>query len=173
MNLAPGTPGSGDAKSRSKAAARESVAADGPRCPRTGHRGWPNGIGLDRFTDGSGWECPGILADGSACEYRLGPALEPLAKRTVLWADPDITCQWDVPDHDSDEDEARPCGLMSRFVVSRSDGDRSFDWDGEHEACLDHLGDVVVSMVDGDESIQPVVAIRWDAAGSAARENAR
>ncbi len=45
--------------------------SDYPRCPGTGHRGWPDGIGLDRFTDGSGWACPGILADGSACDYEL------------------------------------------------------------------------------------------------------
>jgi hypothetical protein len=51
-----------------------------PVCPREGHRGdWPRGApGLDRFTDGSGWECPGILADGSDCGYRLGPALQPV-----------------------------------------------------------------------------------------------
>ena len=42
-------------------------------CPRGQHRGdWPGGAPpLDRFTDGTGWGCPGILADGSACNYEL------------------------------------------------------------------------------------------------------
>lgn len=52
-------------------------------CPRGKHRGnWPHGApALDRFTDGSGWACPGLLADGSVCGYEL---------RTSAAAEPDM-----------------------------------------------------------------------------------
>lgn len=45
-------------------------------CPRGQHRGhWHEGSPpLDRFTDGSGWACPGLLADGSVCGYELRAA---------------------------------------------------------------------------------------------------
>jgi hypothetical protein len=46
---------------------------DSKHCPRSHHRGtWKDGSPpLDRFTDGSGWACPGIAPDGSACGYEL------------------------------------------------------------------------------------------------------
>ena len=42
-------------------------------CPRPGHSGhWCEGSPpLDRYLDGTGWSCPGILPDGSACDYQL------------------------------------------------------------------------------------------------------
>lgn len=42
-------------------------------CPRQHHRGsWEHGSPpLDKFTDGSGWACPGLAPDGSACGYEL------------------------------------------------------------------------------------------------------
>jgi len=42
-------------------------------CPRTSHRGeWERGSPpLDRLTDGSGWDCPGMTAAGVACGYKL------------------------------------------------------------------------------------------------------
>ncbi len=42
-------------------------------CPRGQHRGtWEHGSPpLDRFTDGSGWACPGMAPDGAACGYEL------------------------------------------------------------------------------------------------------
>lgn len=52
-------------------------------CPRPHHLGgevcgpWEGGSPpLDRFTDGSGWACPGIAPDGSACGYELRPSAE-------------------------------------------------------------------------------------------------
>jgi hypothetical protein len=55
-----------------------------------------------------------------------------------------------------------PCEAISRFAVERSDGDQSFGWDGRHESCETHLAEVVSGMVDGDETVRAVVAIRWD-----------
>lgn len=59
-------------------------------CPRGRHRGgWEHGSPpLDRFTDGTGWSCPGILADGSPCDYELrtfpAPPMEPAELREHL-----------------------------------------------------------------------------------------
>lgn len=60
-----------------------------------------------------------------------------------------------------DEDEGE-CGRPSRFVVERSDGDESFGSGlGTEESCGEHLPDTVLAMVNGDESVQAVVTIRW------------
>lgn len=67
-------------------------------------------------------------------------------------------CTEKCTDHD--------CTAISRFVIWRSDGDLSFGWDGKHEACADHLADVVTGMVNGDPQVRAVVAIRWDQEGA-------
>jgi hypothetical protein len=102
----------------------------------------------------------------------------------ILYADPAITCQWDIltPDVQSAEGggcnlcvtpggssiaictercTGYPCGAVSRFVVDRSDGDESFGWG---ESCEEHLAEVVSSMIDGDPAITAIVTVRWDAA---------
>lgn len=79
----------------------------------------------------------------------------------MLINDPAITCQWDVSPADDDEG-AMPCGAVSHFVVERSDGDESFGWDGKHESCEEHVAEVISSMVNGDDKVYAVVAIRWD-----------
>ena len=57
-------------------------------CPRPGHSGhWCEGSPpLDRYLDGTGWSCPGILADGSACGYeeRLSAEAEELRTELVI-----------------------------------------------------------------------------------------
>lgn len=64
---------------------------------------------------------------------------------------------------DDEEEGAVPCGALSRFVVSRSDGDKSFGAQGgTEEACEAHLAEAVAGMADGDEGIWAAVAIRWD-----------
>jgi hypothetical protein len=79
----------------------------------------------------------------------------------MLTVDPAVTCQWDVKPADP-EDAYEVCGKTSRFVVERSDGDRSFGWDGKHESCEGHLAEVVAGMVDGNDQIRAIVTIRWD-----------
>ena len=42
-----------------------------PVCDRD-HLKWGHGMPMDRILTGDGgWECPGILADGTGCGYRL------------------------------------------------------------------------------------------------------
>jgi hypothetical protein len=54
-----------------------------PICPNGSHKGtWPRGApGLDRYTDGSGWSCPGLKPDGSACGYELRLGAAPHGRR--------------------------------------------------------------------------------------------
>lgn len=55
------------------------------------------------------------------------------------------------------------CTRPSRFCVSRSDGDKSYGTGGgTEEACPEHLADAVSGMVDGDENVRAVVAVRWN-----------
>lgn len=55
------------------------------------------------------------------------------------------------------------CARPSRYVVERSDGDRSFgSRDGTEESCEEHLVETVAGMVDGDEHVRAVVSIRWN-----------
>lgn len=79
---------------------------------------------------------------------------------TALTVQDDATCGSVVV---VDEDDAYPCGAPSRYLVERSDGDKSY---GEHggsaEACEQHLAETVDGMADGDETVQAVVTIRWD-----------
>jgi hypothetical protein len=77
-------------------------------------------------------------------------------------ADPAVTCQEWVPDPENGPDL---CTAMSRYVVERSDGDRSFGHDGKHESCEAHLAGVVTDMVAGFADVRAVVTIRWDADG--------
>lgn len=74
--------------------------------------------------------------------------------RAGPWGPPEVECT----------ERCRPhqCEVMSRFVVSRSDGDRSFGYDGKEEACAQHLAVVAAAMVAGDERVQAMVTIRWD-----------
>lgn|SRR5487761_935269 len=61
------------------------------------------------------------------------------------------------------DDEAEPCGKPSRFLVERSDGDRSYGINGgSDESCEEHLTETVAGMIDGDENVRAVVTIRWD-----------
>jgi hypothetical protein len=54
------------------------------------------------------------------------------------------------------------CVRPSRYVVERSDGDRSFGaGGGTEESCEEHLVETVAGMVDGDEQVRAVVTIRW------------
>jgi hypothetical protein len=66
----------------------------------------------------------------------------------------DVLC--DEYDHAADE----PCMELSRFHVVRSDGDESF---GPGESCEAHLAAVVAGMINGENSVDAVVCIRWDA----------
>jgi len=103
----------------------------------------------------------------------------------VLYVDPAIKCQEELPSAEvqelpgggcdlcvpEEEGSARllcsercdggPCEATSRFVVERSDGDQSFGWDGKHEACEGHLAEVVDGMIGGYSQVQAVVTIRW------------
>lgn len=85
---------------------------------------------------------------------------EPLAHGD-LTADDSITCNAFV---DSEEDGLwDQCTKPSRFVVERSDGDKSYGTcDGTEESCEEHLADAVSGMVDGDEGVRAVVTIRWN-----------
>lgn len=63
---------------------------------------------------------------------------------------------------DDEEEGPHDCGKLSRYVVSRSDRNTSYgEGGGTAEACEDHLSDAVTGMVDGDENVRAVVAIRW------------
>lgn len=87
---------------------------------------------------------------------------------TSLGADPSITCATFIGDEES---EAEQCSNLSRFVVSRSDGDMSYGINGgSEEACEEHLAEAVTGMVGGDEHVTAIVAIRWDAAEPSPRE---
>jgi len=78
-----------------------------------------------------------------------------------LTADDSAKCTEVVSDSEEGDHE---CSEPSRFVVERSDGDKSYgSGGGTEEACEAHLADVVSGMVDGDTHIQAVVSIRWDA----------
>lgn len=85
------------------------------------------------------------------------------------YLDPKVTCTTELEDEDGDDVEGhRPfggtCPKPSRFVVARSDGDSSFGVNGgSEEACEDHLADAVLGMVDGDETVNAVITIRWGA----------
>lgn len=79
----------------------------------------------------------------------------------TLWRDPAVTCQWDVPDWEDPGNGFVPCPSLSWFVVERSDGDKSFGWDGKHEACEYHLSDVIDGMLSGDEKLHAIVTPRW------------
>lgn len=80
-----------------------------------------------------------------------------------LTASDSVKCTEIVGDEE-DEDGLHECGKMSRYVVERSDGDTSFgSGGGTEEACEEHLSDVVVGMVNGDDRIRAVVSIRWTA----------
>lgn len=79
-----------------------------------------------------------------------------------LTADPKITCNGSDPNVFDDEPMIE-CMQMSRFQVSRSDGDESYGTGGgTEEACEQHLADAVSGMVNGDANVRAVVAIRWD-----------
>lgn len=74
-----------------------------------------------------------------------------------LHADPSVTCTAGFGD------DGEWCGKPSRFAVRRSDGNPSFGaGGGTEEACEKHLSLAVTGMIDGDENIRAIVAIRWD-----------
>lgn len=104
----------------------------------------------------------------------------------ILRRDPFVTCQWyetpevfESPGRGCDHCEEEPedggggrlictelctgyhCGVVSAFVVERSDGDKSFGWDGRHETCEVHLVAVIDGMLSGDEKLHAVVHPRW------------
>jgi hypothetical protein len=102
------------------------------------------------------WECK----DDAACLLRQRGEDPARNAAKVLHRDPAITCQQDVPDPGCDC-QAVPCPNLSWFVVERSDGDKSFGWDGKHEACEYHLADVIDGMLGGDEKLHAIVTPRW------------
>ena len=51
------------------------------------------------------------------------------------------------------------CTDRSWFTVRRSDGDPTYP--AEAEACARHLGDEILGMLDGDDTIRAVVDVRW------------
>lgn len=82
---------------------------------------------------------------------------------TPLTVQPDAVCGGLVPDP-GDAEFAYDCANHSRFLVERSDGDKSFGENGgSTEACAGHLADAVTGMIDGDENIRAIVSIRWNA----------
>jgi hypothetical protein len=95
----------------------------------------------------------------------LGPVLDRKQLGTVLppgggsLTAGTATCTGDA---DDEEEGVHDCGKLSRYVVARSDGDKSFGaGGGTEEACEEHLADAVSGMVDGDENVRAVVTIRW------------
>lgn len=55
------------------------------------------------------------------------------------------------------------CDSPSRFIVERSDGDKSYGINGgSEEACDKHLAEAVIAMLDGNESLKAIVTVRWD-----------
>lgn len=77
-----------------------------------------------------------------------------------LCADPSVTCTGITEDEDGETDL---CGKLSRFVVSRSDGDTSYGaGGGTEEACEHHLAEAVTGMIAGDAYVTAIVTIRWD-----------
>ena len=83
----------------------------------------------------------------------------------ILYASEAIVCNGWFEDNSEDPDDEGlmvECRQVSRFQVSRSDGDQSYGTGGGAEACEDHLTDAVLGMVDGDEQVRAVVTVRWD-----------
>ncbi len=81
----------------------------------------------------------------------------------TLAADPAITCGAYVPIEGGDLGEATECGALSRFVVERSDGDKTYgSGGGTEESCEAHLGVTDAGMVDGDVKVTAIVTIRWE-----------
>lgn len=76
-----------------------------------------------------------------------------------LTVQPAAACELVVDDPDGD-DNAFPCGAMSRFVVERYMNDPAYE---PFEACEAHLADAVLAMADGDDEIPLIVTIRWNA----------
>ena len=71
-----------------------------------------------------------------------------------------VTCTFIT---DDGEGNGEWCGKLSRFVVSRSDGDTSYGaGGGTEEACEAHLADAVTGMIAGDVNVTAIVTIRWD-----------
>ncbi len=92
-----------------------------------------------------------------------GQLFDALTLASALTVSDDAKCTEVVGD-DEDEDGPHECGKLSRFVVERSDGDKTYgSGGGTEEACPQHLADVVSGMVDGDTGVRAVVSIRWDA----------
>jgi hypothetical protein len=82
----------------------------------------------------------------------------------VLTVDENVKCSAVVV---VDEDDACPCGALSRYQVARSDGDESYGINGgSDEACGEHLAETVAGMIDGDAEVAAIVAIRWDEPGT-------
>ncbi len=77
-----------------------------------------------------------------------------------LTAEGGVTCSAVVV---VDEEDAYPCGATSWFRVERSDGDTSYGINGgSGESCDEHLAECVAGMIDGDQDVRAIVAIRWD-----------
>lgn len=64
----------------------------------------------------------------------------------MLKATPEATCEW-IPEPSGD-DMAEMCGSLSRFVAGRDDGERGYI---PAESCVEHLGESVALLADGDE----------------------
>lgn len=77
-----------------------------------------------------------------------------------LRANASVTCTYLVEDEDEDLVQ---CGGLSRFVVSRSDGDTTFGiGGGTEETCERHLAETALGMVGGYANVTAIVTIRWD-----------
>lgn len=82
------------------------------------------------------------------------------ARAAALTVDENVKCSAVVPD---EEEDAVPCGALSRYQVARSDGDESFGINGgSDEACEEHLAEAIDGMINGDTGITAAVTIRWD-----------